>query len=248
MCGILGSNIVVTILVNTFNERPEWLRESIESYLSQGVAVQILVSTLPDDPNIDLLLGYKEVELHLCDPAGHPGKSPAGSYYQIHSALPLVRGDWFCFFSSNDYARPYRLATELNECEKKGKKVCYAAFNEVDNSGKVLRLKQFPPVYDFKRHLSGNFVADVALTHRSLIDKYTPFDSVNLGNYSYWDFWLRVFEGEGDVFCYHPHPTWCYRQNDEAMHALRRKDPADQRYGRECYARMLDKNRRREKR
>lgn len=235
---------MVTILINTYDEKPEWLRQSIESYIDQSVDTQILISTLPDDPNIELLAEYSEVEIHLCDPIGHPGKSPAGSYYQIHSALPFVRGDWFCFFSSNDYALPWRLEDELNALKMPGKLVCYSTFNEVDETGTKLRTKEFPSIYNYKRHMFGNFVSDVCLTHISLIKKYTPFHVDELGNYSYWDFWLRIYEGEGDVFIYHPHPTWNYRQNDQAMHILRRKDPEDQRYGRQCYGRMLDRNNR----
>ncbi len=39
-----------------------------------------------------------------------------------------------------------------------------------------------------------------------------------------YDFWLRVYEAEGDVFVYNPEPTFYYRQTDDSKHIKRKKN------------------------
>ena len=55
------------------------------------------------------------------------------------------------------------------------------------------------------------------------MEKYYPFD-LNLGNAAYWDFWLRIAEEEGNVFCYNPNPAWLYRIEMTSRHVLREND------------------------
>ena len=233
---------MTTILINTFNERPEWLAQNIESQLAQHGEKQIIVSTMLQDKNHDLLMQYRrrnKIEVSFCDHTKHPGHSPEGAFYQINSALHLVRGEWFYYFSSNDYVDEMKIKNEKQRCIDTGKLICYSSFYHVDNDGKVMSKKTFPEKYDYQLHLTGNFVSDGSLVHTSLLRKYAPFQSDKFGNYSFWDFWLRIYEGEGDVFCYSPENAFFYRQNEEAMHAKRRKSPEKMRQGVEWYKAML---------
>ena len=82
----------VSVIMNTYNEREDYLRKAIESYLSQEkVKVQLIVSTVEGDKNINILQEYK-CNIALLEKERHPGKSPVGSYMQINQALLLVMG------------------------------------------------------------------------------------------------------------------------------------------------------------
>jgi len=237
----------VTILINTFNERKEWLKQTINSYLNnKAVRKQIIVCTLPTDANLQYLKTVPEIELHLCNVKDHPGKSPQGTFYQINSVIKShdLKGDWFCFMSSNDYVNHDRMIKEIEQCIVNKKSICYSAFDEFQEEINHRKTRYFFP-YEFKKHLKGNFVSDAALIKTNLLKQYAPFKYLELGNYSYWDFWLRIYEGEGNVFHYYSESTWSYRLNNDSMHLQRRTDTQAQQQGRVWYNKMLDYNNRR---
>ena len=236
---------MISIVINTFNEKPQWLRQTIDSYLANDIQKQIIVSALPDDVNMDILESYDQIEICLCDPDKHPGHGINGIYYQLHEGIKRVRGEWFCYMSSNDFVKPDRLKTELNYCLENKKLICYSDFHEVNETGTVTGSRRFFD-YDYSKHIwKGNFVSDAALINTKLLIKYLPYRNELLGNYSHWDLWLRIYEGEGNVFCHLPIPTWYYRLNPDSLHLKRRKDTTDQQRGRAWYNLMLDHNNRR---
>lgn len=219
---------MTTVCINTLNEHPDYLCQAIESYLRQTSPVHIILSTVERDRSVPFVRenfpSVQVLEFPVRDhPISHGIKSPVGSYLQINYALEHLRGDWFCFASSNDTAHPDKIRMEIASCLDNNKEICYSAFNEVTEDGEYLRTLKFGK-YSYDRHLQGNFVSDCALVSRRVIDKYAPF-RVTMKNYAYWDFWLRVYKGEGDIFCYNPLPTWNYRQSSESMHIKRMKSP-----------------------
>lgn len=209
-----------SVIMNVCNEKAADLILAVESYLRQPV--QLIISTVEGDSCIDLLQDCP-VEIFVTAKKDHPGRSPQGSFVQLNNALHLINEDWFCFASSNDTAHPRKIETEIGICIREGKKICYSAFNTMDDELKITGTRTFY-AYDFQRHLTGNFVSDCSLMHRSIVEKYLPF-KLEFNNYAYWDLWLRVFEGEGDVFFYNPIPTWNYRISENSMHIARKKDP-----------------------
>lgn len=206
---------MVSVVINTVNENPEILKRAVDSYLKQGA--QVIISTIENDPSLSL----KGVDFATMKKSDHPGKSPKGSFMQLNNALPLIRGEWFCFASGNDYSSAWKLQSEVSACISNNKKVCYSAFLNV--YGKKYKVKRFHE-YDYQKHLKGNFVSDCALVHVSLLNKYGPF-RIELNNYAFWDFWLRIYEGEGNVFHYLNSPTWFYVQNPNDMHNIRKRSP-----------------------
>jgi len=206
---------MVSVIINTVNEKPEILKRAVDSYLNQGA--QVIISTIENDVSLNM----KGVDFAVMSKEEHPGKSPQGSFMQLNNALPLIRGEWFCFASGNDYAANWKLSSELKRCKETDSLVCYSAFFTVD--GRKKRVKRFHE-YDFNKHLKGNFVSDCALIHISLVKKYLPF-KIELKNYAYWDLWLRIYKGEGNVFCYNNAPTWFYIQNANDMHNIRKRSP-----------------------
>lgn len=216
----------VSIIMNTYNEKPPFLLQAIESYLSQiGVDVQLIISSVEDDSNINLIMSAygNKVDLVIMMKKDHPGRSPRGSFKQINNAFGVVEGDWFAFASSNDYASDDKCIREIDICEKKGKLICYSNFHHVDERSRIKLTTYFPP-YKVEKHLDGNFVSDCSLVKTELIRKYMPFRSEELGNYAYWDLWLRIYKEEGDVFALGLKPTWFYRQLKNSMHIERKND------------------------
>lgn len=224
--------MVVSVIMNSLNEKREYLLEAIASYINQqGVEVDLIISMVEGDSNIDYLKknahNFPRTRITIMNRASHPIskgiKSPQGSFLQLNHALPLIKGDWFCFASSNDIAYPRKLISEVELSLLYKREVCYSAFDYITETGTKIRTQGFHE-YDFKKHLVGNFVSDCALISRRLVDKYLPF-KIELNNYAYWDLWLRIFEGEGNVFTYNANPTWGYRQDPNSMHIQRRKSP-----------------------
>ena len=200
-----------TVIINTYRESIKLLSETIMGYEAQeGVDLQILVSTVSGDPSIPIAI--------------HRGHDVAispepGIYSQLNNSLKYVTGDWVCYASGNDFPAPDKIASEIKMCKKKKKKVCYSAFYKTDSLLCVRSIAKFQP-YDYQRHLSGNFVNDCSMISKKILDKYGPFDE-QWGNHAFWDFWLRVYEGEGNVFTYNPVPTWYYRLTSESQHIKR---------------------------
>ena len=216
--------------MNTINENPFRLERAVRSCLDQrGVEVDLIISTVEGDVSIELCK-YLPLRIVTMPKSDHPGKMPRGSFLQLNNALPHIRGEWFVFASSNDYTYPDKLIKEVNACVAAGKEVCYSSYNSTatDPDGKeiIVQLIRFHD-YDFDKHKKGNFVSDVAIVSRRLVDKYLPFRT-ELNNYAYWDLWLRIYEGEGNVFCYQPEPTWAYGMYSDSMHLVRKRNPAEQ--------------------
>lgn len=210
-----------TVIMNTYNEKPHYLIASIEAYLSQrGVDMQVIVSTVSDDKNMAYLKSMP-VDLVITPREKHPGHSPEGSFMQLNAAIPSVNGDFVCFGSSNDLPIVTKIANEAKRCVK-GKLVCYSDFylcyTELNKKGRTN-----VGAYDINKHMQGNYVSDCALVQTELFKKYTPFRWEQWGNFSYWDLWLRIYKGEGNVFAYNPKPTWYYRQYG-GMHTKGRPD------------------------
>ena len=212
----------VSVIMNTVGERQDYLSLAIESYLDQkGCEVELIISTITGDVNINFVKEkYPQVKIITMDKLCE--KSPKGSFLQLNNAFPHITGDWFTFASSNDIAIQTKLIQEVEMCLNNGKKeVCYSSFHLIDEIGNLIRTQLFFP-YNYDKHLIGNFVSDCALISKRLVDEYLPF-KVDLNNYAYWDLWLRIYEGEGNVFIYNKTPTWGYRQIETSMHIDRQK-------------------------
>ena len=218
----------VSVVINTYNNRPDQLLAAVKSYMTQpGVAVQVIVSTLLGDSSLSALNG---IGVTFC-----LSKKP-GIYSQLNKALSYVIGDWFCYASGNDVAVPGKLLDEVRCCETAKAHVCYSAFFSADAHLANKKVASFYP-YSYEKHKKGNFVSDCAMMNREILNTYKPFVE-KYGNAAYWDFWLRVAEGEGEAaFVYNPKPTWIYRTG--GRHILRKKDKDKVRHNNEVKQLML---------
>jgi len=204
----------VSVVMNSYNEKPKYLIEAIESYLNQkDVIVELIVSTVRGDSCIDICKKYP-LKLVI--------NEVPGIYSQLNAGMKAATGDWITYASSNDKALDTKLIDEVNMCINNNKEVCYSSFYKCDPTLNVKSTMKFSP-YNYETHLKGNFVSDCALFSKRLLDKYLPFEE-EYGNFAYHSFWLRVFEGEGDVFVYNDNPTWLYRINNKSRHIKKQSD------------------------
>lgn len=220
----------VSVIMNTLNEDRILLDKAIMSYLTQsGVELELIISTVSCDRNLSYIMDkYKGVKFAVMDESKHPislgRREPIGAYLQLNNALPFVTGDFFCYASSNDVAYDNKLLTESKTLIKTGKHICYSNFYLINEHGQRVRRTNFQE-YNFQAHLKGNFVSDCSMMTRYIFDKYLPFD-LSVKNLGYWDMWLRVYEGEGNVFELHKTPTWGYRNLKSSLRVDRLKDKA----------------------
>lgn len=204
-----------TVIMNIRDDKPEHFTKAINSYISQNC--DIVISTVEGDPCINILKGLKIVTLK-----NPPERSPVGAYLQLNNALKEINNEWWCYASSNDVSYPNKIEQEINTCLEQGKRVCYSAYDTVDEVGRFLGTRESHK-FNVNKLLRGCNINDCAMIHSSL-NKYLPFN-LDHKNYGYWDFWLTVYENEGDVFAYNPIPTWSYTLSRNSMHIKRRENP-----------------------
>lgn len=218
---------MVTVIINTYKENPQVLKRAVDSYRNQTYKeIQIIIATVEGDPCIDNHSDFADCQFSILPLKDHPGKSPAGAYAQINGALTFINPEsqWLCYASGNDFANPDKLKSEILMCLSHQKDVCYSAFTKVKPDGSKIS-DVFFYQYDYNKHLNvGNFVSDCSLISMRLVKKYLPYRA-EFGNFAHWDSWLRMFEGEGNVFIYNHVPTWNYVQNEKDMHNVRKSDP-----------------------
>ena len=208
----------VSVIINSVDNDSGQLKEAIASYAQQSkedIEVEIIVSTIDGDPAIEIAKKMGCIVV--------TAKKP-GIFEQINRAVKKVTGDYVCYASGNDVALPDKLLMEVTALETEKKLVCFSSFFKTDENLDNRKLALFH-AYDYKKHLTGNFVSDCSMMTRDVLDKYAPFNP-KFKNHAYYDFWLRVAEGEGrNMFVYNPQPTWLYRQSSNSSHLLRKKDP-----------------------
>ena len=202
-----------SVVINTYKEIRGNLVKTIKGFKNQkDVDMQIIISTVKEDSAIEIA---KEFDCDVCI------SDEPGIYTQLNNAIKLVKNDWYCYMSGNDEVYSTKIIDEINCCLQQGKLVCYSNFVRFKN-GKKISTRRFKD-YDYAKHLKGNFVNDAALVHKSILDKYTPFN-VKWGNSAYYDFWLRIYEGEGNVFCHNNKNGFKYIIRTSSKHEKRKKD------------------------
>lgn len=218
----------VTVIMNCYNEEKQNFIKAAESILAnKNVKIQLIVSTVKGDKCVEWCKNYP-IELVI--------NEKAGIYEQINATIPIIKGDYVTYSSSNDFMYDYKLYEESKELIANNKKVCYSAF-DVNKEG-VIKTNKFSN-YDYNRHLIGNFVSDCATVEKNLFMRFMPF-KLKYGNQAYYDLWLRIYEAEGNVFHYYDRPTWQYIIRDASQHVQRKSNPEKIRINAELKELMLN--------
>ena len=216
----------VTIIMNTYKENKTFLKQAIDSYLCQkDVNIQLIVSTIENDPSIFFIKeNYDPTKIELCISTfkEHPGKGIKGIYYQLNKATSMIKNDWFCYASSNDFALQGKLKKEIKMCKQNNKFVCYSDYNVTDINLKTIKKHKFPS-FNYNLLLKGNFINDCAMIRTDILKNFLPFDDTYY-NCGYWNLWLRIYSKLGNVFIHNPNPGFLYRHEKTSTHILRNKN------------------------
>jgi hypothetical protein len=201
--------------MNSYNENKEYFHAAVLSVLNQkGVDIQLILSTVKNDPCIEWSKNYKNIELIIND--------KPGIFEQINATIDKIKGEYITYSSSNDEMLENKCKIESELLYKNNKKVCYSAYFVTDENLKITKTNKFRE-YDYDSHLKGNYVSDCAMVDYKIFKKYTPF-ILKYKNMAYYDLWLRIFEGEGNVFFYNDIPTWKYRITKNSQHIKRQSN------------------------
>ncbi len=220
---------LVSIVINSYQNDPSHLKAALRSYLrQQDVKVQLIVSTVRGDSAVKIC---RRMKIRFVK------NEKPGLYSQLNAALPLVKGEWFAYASGNDVALPTKLIDEIRCCCNSSGRVCYSAFYVADANLVAQRTATFYK-YRYAQHLKVNFVSDLGLMRREVLDRFKPFRE-EYANHAYWDFWLRVAEGTTKAFVYNPKPEWIYRITNDSRHVRRTKDAKWQQRNRTARDQML---------
>ncbi len=215
----------ISVVMNSINENEDHFHQAVRSILDQeGVEVQLILSTISDDPSIERISKYSgSIDVAITDKADHPGKSSEGTFLQLNNALHKVRFEWFTFASSNDVLFPDKYISEIMTCYEENALVCYSDLRIVDHELNV-REDTTNHEYSHSKHLESNFIPDQSVCNFKELQHLLPFRTT-WHNCGYWDFWLRVHEEKGNVFAYCPRPLRQYRLCNDSMHIVRTADP-----------------------
>lgn len=198
------------------NEPEKRFRRAISSYLNQiGVKVQLIASLVEHDCSMISVAESMGLQVVL-------NKSPS-IYGQLNAGTPLVTGDWYSMASSHDTVMPDKYRHEIEMCLSKKKKICYSDMYYVDSDLNILSVGK-NSLYSYSRHIVGNIIPDNATISMDIFRKYVPFKE-EFGNDAYYDFWLRIAEGEGNIFVHNPIPEDKYIIESSSRHIRRKKDP-----------------------
>ena len=199
--------------MNSYNELESLFRRAANSVIKAGCS-QFILSTVVGDPCIGWAKDY-DIKVIV--------NSKPGIFSQINAMLPHIKQPFVCYSSSNDVTLPNKLKIESGMLSATGKKVCYSAFYDENEATGRRSVRKMRP-YSYKLHQAGNYVSDCAMVDTAVFLKYTPFRE-QYKNFAYYDLWLRIYKGEGNVFIYNPDPTWVYYISPRSQHVKRLKNP-----------------------
>lgn len=233
----------ISVIVTTYRNTREQLQASLASILHQERVIQeVILVMVSNDPLIEIgkawaktinsqakMTSVKFVKVRQDE---HPGRSPQGSFFQINEGLKHATKPWIRWFSGDDELFPRANIMAIEALERSGKLVVYSDYliHWEDREDLQDEVAKFFP-YSREIHQRTNFIGDVSVWSRDLID-YTPFRWETWGNYSFWDFWLRIYEDKGDVFHHLPEVSWKYIKRNDSTHVMRHRNVTErQEYG-----------------
>ena len=183
----------VSVVIPTYNQKPTYLSEAIESALSQSYPkekYEVLVvddgsTRIPPDP---VVLQFKRRNVILIK------KKHGGIADTLNSGIRSMKGKYFKWLSSDDAL--YENALEILMSRADENSVVYGDWARIDQNGNfidVYREPVFSNVKEIEKYLWRDYFgnASAALIPRSAFVKVGLFDT-GLPYYEDYDWWLRA--------------------------------------------------------
>jgi len=188
----------VSVVMPAYNAAST-LEASMRSALEQTHAdVELLVV---DDCSTDR--GWDLVErMARADPRVVPIRQPrnGGVAAARNAGIEAASGRYIAFLDSDDRWYPDKLAAQLACMRESGARVGYAAYERVDESGRVLSVVRPPARVTYADMLKGNVIGNLTgLYDRSLGE--VRFEKMGHEDYV---FWLKLVRLAGGAVCAQP--------------------------------------------
>lgn len=173
-----------SIVIPTYNQRPEYLKAAVESAISQTVPVEVLVVDDGSEPEAECY-GARVIR-HI---------ENRGIAAALNTGIENMQSEWFCWLSSDDLIVPEKVAYQLAELERSGRKASFHRYYVMSGSGSPLA-STFPNWPSHKRQKQELGIGclingSTAMIHRSVFDDVGLFDE----SYKYgqdWEMWCRI--------------------------------------------------------
>lgn len=181
----------VSIIMPTYNQKPEYLKEAIDSAINQTYENKEII--VVDDGSTD------ETTKKICEFYGdkikyiyQENKKTSGA---LNTGIKNMTGEWFAWLSTDDMWHPNKIEEQMKMASEE-KKVIYSDWVYIDQFGnkiKNLIEPEFKSQKEMQFHLCHRFFAcgSVALIHKSVFEKVGTFNEELPFSEDY-EMWFRI--------------------------------------------------------
>lgn len=149
---------MISIIMSTYNEKIEWIKESIESILNQTYKDFEFLITIDKPENGELIklvqeYAQKDARINVII-----NKENKGLIWSLNNMLSIAKGEYIARMDADDISLPERLEKQLNYIEEKN--VDFIGSNTINfNDNNTYKTSLFLNDYDIKENLyNGAFI------------------------------------------------------------------------------------------
>jgi len=191
---------LVSVIIPTYNTKPEWLQQAIESALNQSYGnIEIIVVDDCSDiafSGLDLVL--KDERVLWISNEKNSGVSATRNY-----GAKISRGKYLAFLDSDDWWEPQKIQIQLKEIQAENLGWCYSSANLCEMGG------------DFQSRINAKYRGDIladllkrqivvgscssVIVKKEIFDSVCGFD-VKTFLVEDWDLWIRISKNHPVTF------------------------------------------------
>lgn len=200
---------LASIVIPTWNQRPEWLRAAVETALGQGCPVEVIVVDDGSDPPALSAYDADDPEVKRqwagVSAAMDAGRltwireEHRGCFHALNRGIAAMRTEWFTWLSSDDLFKPVRIARQLDVLRNTGERFAFTGYDVLE--GEKLTAHAVIP-YQWRSPAEQRAV----LSQNCMINGLTvmiarsALDEVRLPNGDYFDTGFKV-SADWDLWC-----------------------------------------------
>lgn len=196
----MNSNIEVSVILTTYNEKETFLLQSLNSILEQTFEdFELIIVLEPEDCNYQLLKNYASIDNRIII---HRNKTKLGFVKSLNIAIVKSRGKYIARIDSDDFCDPDRFQNQVNYFLKHPETdVIGTDLNIVDKSNKIIAFREYKSNH---KGIKKSFVFTAGIAHPSVMVKKKCFDLYGHYNENFTfsedlELWLR-FLSKGCIF------------------------------------------------
>lgn len=174
-----------SIVIPTYNQRPEFFRAAVESALNQTVPVEVIVIDNGSDPIVKPFLPNHPAIRHF-----RIDKNPGHPWDALNLGIDEMRTEWFTWLSSDDLFYPPKIERQLSLS-------VHASFHAYDRIGNTSNMVVLPAhwktIGEQQSALSKACLINglTVMIHRRVFESIGKFDP-SLTVSADWEMWNRI--------------------------------------------------------